>query len=301
MMKRLFVILTLMFIPYFGYCDMVGWSGDTRRYVTEEEKTQFPYNTVVRIYGNGISGTGTFVSEDVILTCAHVAEDAKDSAKHFDYYTSDGRKHSGTVGAYVENYSDTEDFAFAYDVNAFNGHSLLSLSPNARYSNNLMVIGYDNLKPLSKDELTVVKQVYTNWIRTNGKITNKNAIKAMARVNNVLKREYACSSGRQTNCVHCFDDEIYCIFGDSKNMKVRTGCRVTRIDDEIHTNCPGSTGSSGSAIIDANSNEIIGVFCSVSRLQIGQEIDAIGIGVKPEEYYDSLQTWINGIKKSKNK
>ena len=301
MMKRLFVLFYVIFIPFLCYGDMVGWSGDTRRYVTEEEKTRFPYNTVVRIYGNGIVGTGTFVSEDVILTCAHVVEDAEDSVKHFDYYTSDGRKHSGTVGAYVENYSDTEDFAFAYDVNAFNGHSLLSLSPNARYSDNLTIIGYDNLKPLSKDELTIIKKVYINWIKTNGKITNKNATKAMARVNNVLKREHACSSGQQTNCVHCSDDELYCIFGDNKYMKVRTGCKVTRIDDEIYTNCPGARGSSGSAIIDANSNEIIGVFCGVNRLQIGQEKDATGIGVKPEVYYDSLQTWINGIKKSKNK
>ena len=301
MMKRLFVILTLIYIPTVGWGDFVGYGGDLRRYVTDEEKTQFPYNTVVRIYGNGFTGTGTFVSEDVILTCAHVVEDAKDSVKHFDYYTSDGRKHSGTVGAYVENYSDTKDFAFAYDVNAFNGYSLLSLSPNARYSDNLTIIGYDSLKPLSKDELKIVKQVYTNWIKKNGRITNENAIEAAAEVTVVLKLEHACSSDKQTNCVHCSDDELDCIFNDSENMKVRTGCRVTRIDDEIYTNCPGAMGASGSAIIDTNSNEIIGVFCQMGRSRIGQEKDAIGIGVKPEVYYDHLQTWINGIKKSKNK
>ena len=79
--------------------DMVGYSGDIRRYVTQAEKAQFPYNSVVKIIDNGSTGTGTFVSPDVILTCRHVVDTSEE--KFIEYYTSDGQKHRGFVAPYL--------------------------------------------------------------------------------------------------------------------------------------------------------------------------------------------------------
>ena len=95
-MKQAFIFLLLMCSPMVCWGDMVGFGGDTRRYVTEQEKYQFPYNTVVRFDADGNTGTGTFVSDDVILTCRHVVESIG-IGNYIDYYTSDGKKHSGIV------------------------------------------------------------------------------------------------------------------------------------------------------------------------------------------------------------
>ncbi|MBR3510658.1 MAG: trypsin-like peptidase domain-containing protein [Alphaproteobacteria bacterium] len=291
-MKRLIAFLLLLIMPTFVDADMVGYSGDKRRYVTEEEKLQFPYNTVVRIVDNGNPGTGTFVSEDVILTCRHVV-DGTDKNGDIEYYTSDGKKHIGKVGPYENDDKDYHDVSWIIDEDSFSG-PVLEISPEAKYSNNLMIIGYDSLKPLSDDELKIVKQVYTNWIKDNGRITSGNAYKAMGEVDTELQILYSCSSDKQTNCVHCSGE--YCIFDDSKNMKVRTGCSVVNVDKMLYTDCPGAPGASGSAIIDKNSNQIIGVFCSVLRAQIGQEKRATSSGVRPDIYYRSLKSWIDGLK-----
>ena len=59
-MKKTLAFLSLILTPIVAMGDMVGYSGDLRRDVTEEEKTQFADNTVVRFPNPG--GTGTFVS-----------------------------------------------------------------------------------------------------------------------------------------------------------------------------------------------------------------------------------------------
>ena len=50
-MRKMFLLpfLLSIFAPTVCFADAVGYSGDIRRYVTNEEKKQFPYNTVVRL------------------------------------------------------------------------------------------------------------------------------------------------------------------------------------------------------------------------------------------------------------
>ena len=45
--KQTFIFLLLTCFPMVCLGDMVGFAGDTRRYVTESEKYQFPYNSPI--------------------------------------------------------------------------------------------------------------------------------------------------------------------------------------------------------------------------------------------------------------
>lgn len=296
-MKRIFAFLLFLIMPTFVDADMVGYSGDKRRYVTDEEKSQFPYNTVVSI----AEGTGTFVSEDVILTCRHVVKDIG-VGNYVDYSTTDGKKGSGLVYLYPKDETKNNDFAFVVDRNSFSG-SLLGVSPISKRSDNLMVIGYDILKPLSDEELKIIKNLYTDLIKQHGKIKSvEEAFDIMLVLESDLKNNYACSSSNQTNCVHCSNDDFYCIFNDSDNMKVREGCKVIDIDTTkglLHTDCPGSMGMSGSAIIDINTKQIIGIMCRGTVNGIGQNEKASSYGVLPNSYYGRLSMLFGKLKNLK--
>lgn len=299
-MRRFCAFLSILLcLPMLCMADMVGYSGDIRRYVTQAEKAQFPYNSVVKIIDNGSTGTGTFVSPDVILTCRHVVDTSEE--KFIEYYTSDGQKHRGFVAPYLHDEASEHDFAWVIDENAHKG-AVYDVSAVTKRSQNLMVIGYDSLKPLSNEELQIVKRLYSDWLQKNGKIEGADKIwQAMVDVDLQLRFYYACSGDRQTDCVHCSDTDQSCIFADNNNMKVRQGCRVTHVDSQIYTNCPGASGASGAALIDLETNQIIGIACEVGKVQIGQEKDAIMLGTRPEYYHEVLTHWIDGIKANKNK
>lgn len=294
MIKVGLISFLMVVCPMVCHGDMVGFIGDTRRYVTNTEKTQFPYNTVVRFDEQGNTGTGTFVSDDVILTCRHVVDDVG-VGQVIDYYTSDGKKHMGYVAAYPSRDDSLSDFAIVVDENAFSGR-VLELADAARTDNNLMMIGYDSLKPLSDSELGVIKKIYRDWLAENGKITPENAMRAIVEIELVLKENYACNSPGQQDCVNCADDDMYCIFNDDRNMKVREGCGIINASDSrIHTDCPGAPGASGAALISSDRNTILGINCHVVRPQIAQELNATSTATRPEVYYKVLQSWIKGL------
>jgi hypothetical protein len=75
--------------------------------------------------------------------------------------------------------------------------------------------------------------------------------------------------------------------------------KITAVEDMIYTDCPGAPGASGSAVIDINSGQIIGILCQVVKPQIGQNKNAMSSAVRPEIYYKSLNTWIEGLRNSK--
>ena len=295
-MRKMFLLSFLLsvFVPTICFADMVGYSGDTRRYVTDAEKTLFPYNTVVRLeYWNnpddGGTGTGTFIDRNHILTCNHVIE-GRGGGKNINYYISSGQKLSGTVNKLVRNEGELGEFDIAEVISntPFSGRTL-TLADNAdRIHSNLMIIGYDSLKVLPPSELHIVKQVYTDWIRKNGKITGENSNTARNDIEQILKNKYACSSNNKTNCVQCSNSESGCIFEDYRNMKVRKGCTITEIYNDpyiMFTNCPGAMGVSGAAIMDIDTNEILGIACNVHISQIGQQKDASTYGPRIEVYH----------------
>ena len=296
-MKRFIALLFVLIVPCFCLADMVGYSGDTRRYVTEAEKKQFPYNTVVRFMaGNG--GTGTFISKSIILTCRHVVNDVG-MEKQIDYLMADGQRRSAEVQPYIDDEEEKHDFGWVMDEGAFTGR-VLDLAPFVpTNANNLMVIGYDSLKVLSKDELKIVKEVYKYWINKYGKLNRKNANEITSLVDATLLEHYACKTGKQKNCVKCGQrrnqNDWPCIFNDGDNMKVRSGCKITNIGDRIETNCPGSPGTSGAAFIDVDRKQIIGIFCQGVE-QIGQEKDASSAGTRTEQYYKYFKPWVDVTK-----
>ena len=293
-MKLLMAFLSLIFIPTLCFGDMVGFSGDTRRYVTDEEKSQFPYNSVVRLVNNDGVGTGTFVSESVILTCRNVV-DGIGIDNNINYSMSGGNRRTGFVAEYTEDKNKATDYSIIVDKGAFTG-SVLPVSDVSKQSDNLMVIGYDNLKPLSNDELKIIKQLYYMWLVEHDDLTAKNANQAMQDIDDKLKKDYACSSDNTTDCVRCSNNGQNCIFGDNNNMKVRNGCKISYVGDRLYTNCPVTPGALGAAMIDTNTKQIVGVLCEIRRPQIGQEKEAISLGTKPEYYSNDLKVMIDYIK-----
>ena len=88
--KRIFAVLLLVIVPNFCFGEWVG-AHDGRRYVTDAEKSVYPYNKVVKLGSDKDDSwsTGFFVSPHVILTCRHCISDVGDDNK-VDFYTSDG-------------------------------------------------------------------------------------------------------------------------------------------------------------------------------------------------------------------
>lgn len=293
-MKCVFVFLLMVLVPTFVWADMIGYSGDTRRYVTDAEKTQFPYNSVVRIMNKDDTGTGTFVSNDVILTCGNIV-DKVGLENNIIYHTADGKVHTGYVASYKTDKHIGNDYAFIVDKGGFS-EKVLNVYQFSKELNNLMVIGYDNLKLLSNEELRIIKQLYYMWLIDNDISNADNVYKAMDFVDSKLKADYACTSSEQKNCVHCSDNKSSCIFDDGANMKVRNGCKINYVGNQLYTNCSASYGAIGSAIIDSDTNNIVGILCEIRRPQIGQEKGAFTLGTKVESFYNNLMIQIEDLR-----
>ena len=293
-MKHLIAFLSILFIPTFVWGDMVGYSGDTRRYVTNAEKAQSPYNSVVRIVNGNNVGTGTFISKDVILTCKNVVNGIG-LENDVKYNTPGGTQRTGYIAVYPEGNIKSKDYAVIVSKNSFKGNAL-PLSLSSKQSDNLMVIGYDNLKPLSNDELRIVRHLYGMWLSEHEDLTTQNSQQAMRDVDARLKKDYACSSDTKENCVRCSNKSGYCIFDDNFNMKVRTGCKINYIGDQLYTNCPLSPGGIGAAIIDTDTKKIIGILCEIRRPQVAQEKEALTLGTKPESYIKETETTVDFMK-----
>lgn len=293
-LRHLLTFLFVLAVPVFGYADMVGYNGDLRRYVTDSEKSQFPFNTVVR-FDDGVStGTGTFVSPSVILTCRHVV-DSVGAGNAITYYTSDGVAHSGVVFAYIQDDYSGHDFAYVIDRDALRGKPVLDVASAARDDANVMTIGYDSLKPLSPQELAIIKDVYKTKISQAGGLRPDNAFKILAQVEKELRTTYACTTPDQQNCVHCTGEFPFCIFDDSKNMKTQSGCAARVSGNQIHTTCAGAQGASGSPVIDGTRTVLSGVLCEVEGFKIGQSTDATSWATRPEMYYDTLKMVIENV------
>lgn len=287
MKKIIFAFLSLLFLPTFVWADMVGYSGDTRRYVTDEEKTQFPYNSVVRVIGKNGYGTGTFVSKDVILTCRNVIDGALVDSD-VSYITANGQRRTGFVAQVIQDKNKENDYAIISDKGAFDGYTL-PVSLYSKQSNNLTVIGYDVLKPLTNEELNIVKHLYQMWLINNDGLTASNANQAMIDIDKQIKEDYVCLSDTQQNCIKCSGNGKGCIFDDGNNMKVRHGCKINYIGNQLYTNCSVPPGAIGAAMIDSDTKQIVGILCETRRPQIGQEKDALSLGTKPEVYSKNVE------------
>ena len=293
-MKRIFAFLLLLFLPTLVWADMVGYSGDTRRYVTDEEKYQYPYNTVVRVAGKDGYGTGTFVSKDVILTCRNIINGALVDSD-VNYITANGQRRTGFVAQVMQDKNKENDYAVIVDKGAFGG-DVLPVAAISKQSNNLTVIGYDNLKPLNANELNIVKQLYQMWLAKNEGLTVNNANQAMVDIDKQIKEDYVCSSNKKENCIKCSGNGDGCIFSDGNKMKVRNGCKINYIGNQLYTNCSVPPGAIGAAMIDADSKQIVGILCETRRQQIGQEREPLSLGTKPEIYFSNLEIIIDYAK-----
>ena len=291
-MKRIFTFLLLLIIPTIGYSSMLG-DVDNRRYVTDEEKTSFPYNTIVRIETSTGSSTGTIVAPNVILTCKHCVQSAGKNGS-VNLYLPDGQQKKGVVWHYPDEKTIANDYALVvfdgYDVKSF-----LNVNDIAVPDDNVSRIGYDFLKILGNDEISIAKKVLSDVIKRNGNVTNENLHKVVFEWEKELQK-YRCSSDTDTNCIKCADNES-CVFGDGARMKVQKSCSLTKIQkvDSKNTmlisDCAGSPGASGGPLIDSDVKKIIAIFTGAYGFDIGGTTKTYG--VRPEFFADKVKTLIN--------
>lgn len=285
----------LLLWPTVVHAEWIGTS-DKRRYVTDEEKMKFPYNTVVR-FDNGSTSTGTFVSKNLILTCRHCVDDS-DS---IDYYTTDGKKHTG----FVFGVSKNADYALVATTDIFDG-DVPGMYAKTSYAGSVKRIGYDNLKVLSDDELTVIKKSVANILANPresdaGLSTADKVMSMMIDLEIDLLLNHNCSDSNSKGCVHCVGDR-QCIFWDNHNLKVQDSCTIVSLSDgKLKTTCAGTSGASGSSLLSNSDNNIRGILVSVDpKFEIGIKTQPTSYAVKPEDYYESVNIGIDKVEKIVN-
>lgn len=287
-------LLFLCLVPRLCFADWIGAS-DKRRYVTAEEKSQFPYNNVVQIVtGDGVS-TGTIIAPNVILTCGHSVADVGLN-NSVQYYTTDGQMHTGTVWYYKDGSAVADDYALIVSKDSFDGHFLNIPDTNIAESN-AMRIGYDSLKVLTNNEIKVVKDTFVQFL-SEYKLNAENAYDALDEIDDLLKNKDCSKYTDKTKCVNCSGHD-YCIFGDYDNLKVQDSCSANQIRPVetggkfLVTNCGLSTGGSGSPLIDSNRKNMIGMSVGTVGFMIGNESDAVSYAIPPEQYKEKTKTLIN--------
>ena len=293
-MKRLVAFLLLLFIPTFCFADWVG-SVDGRRYVTDEEKASFPYNSIVRIGTKTGFSTGTIISPNIVLTCKHCVESAGKNG-NVNLYMPNGSVKTGTVWYYSNEDRISNDYALVI-FRQFDSNQFLKVTDVAVPDNNAMRVGYDALKILNSDEIRVVKQSFVNTLKNYERINDANISKIMKDIENTLQK-YNCKSDTDTNCVRCANSKS-CIFDDGDRMKVQDSCSATQmqmiIDDGVmlHTDCIAAPGGSGAPLIDSKHEKIIGISTGAYGAGIGGITESYA--VRPEKFFDKIKTLINMI------
>lgn len=282
-----------MFLPISGMAELVG-SVDKRRYVTAEEKTQFPYNTVVKFETANGPSTGTFISPYVILTCRHCVDDVGNYGD-INFYTTDGEKHLGRVWIPKANENGfNTDYALVRSMDYVFDGTTPKLVPYTVYGGTVKRSGYEALKILTDSELRVIKEtIATNLELQNG--AKRDFYENMAILGLDLFFNHACKSDSDTDCVHCSADPMDgCIFNDDDNLKTQDSCNITHKESgELVINCAGFPGTSGAVLMSNNDNSIRGIIVSIAGgLELGTSKTPRGGAVRPEEYYKYAEFFI---------
>lgn len=276
------------------FADWVGQS-DKRRYVTDTEKSEFPYNNVVKIVTNDSVSTGIIIAPQIILTSGHGVADVGLN-NYIAYYTTDGQAHTGKVWYYKYSSAVTDDYALILTNDIFSEPFFNIPNSNVTESN-AMRIGYDSLKVLSNDEIKVVKDTFVNFL-SGYKLTAENAYDAMDEIDELLKNKDCRKTSDKMNCVHCSGGND-CIFGDYDNLKVQESCSANNFRSVdtggkfLVTNCGASVGGSGSPILDASHKNIIGMSIGTTGFMIGNEKEATSYAIPPEQFNKQTKTLIN--------
>lgn len=288
---KTFFMAILCFYPMLGWGEFVG-ATDKRRYVLDQEKNEFPYNAVVRFEYDGATSTGTFISPSLILTCRHCVGDSKE----INFYTTDGKQHTGFVFATAEN----ADFAIVATTDFYNG-TVPIVNPRTSYAGNVKRIGYESLKVLSDDEISVIKKSMAEILSkpqlSDSSLSAEDKIMtAMVYLDVDLVLNHACSKPDEKNCVHCAG-ERECIFADNRNLKIQDSCAITgKSGEKLKTNCAGFSGTSGASLLDAKDNSVRGILVSTdAKFEIGIQSSPTSYAVAPETYYDAIQVSIDKV------
>ena len=152
MMKHVFAFL-LLFIPNVVLADdactnPIDYTLDRRCYVTNSEKMDFPYNTVVRI---GDVATGTIIGPNLILTCRSCVNPEQYNTYHGDieFYTSDNQRHIARELFTPTDQTPESEWALLKTKDTFE-MPFLEVS-HSHDASNLEQIGFSALKILSEN------------------------------------------------------------------------------------------------------------------------------------------------------
>lgn len=291
-MKRLFLFLLFVFVPNISFAlsdgcvDPKNYNFDRRCYVTDVEKTKFPYNTIVKINDNA---TGVIIGPNTILTCRSCVNPENNKTENIsvEFYTSDGKVHFGTVDLMPDSSDFKSEWAIIDTPYTFSG-PFMDISNN-HIAQNMGSIGFSFLKVLNDEEADIAKSEYIKILKKyQGKTTKFERIqKSISELEGRLKK-LQCKTPTDKSCVMCSDGEG-CIFNDFNNMKKQFGCNIVVAQANYdETDC--LAGDKGSPLIDGDGFSIKGIIFTNNIFfnYLFRESSSLRI----ESFYDEVQNYL---------
>ena len=240
---------------------------DKRCYVTDEQKTQKPYNAVVKFTGNE-DCTGTIVKEEDGTPYLYTAEhcDPSGSAYATIKLENDNTEYGVGRHAWGEwSFHRTGDWA-VYKLPEDKKEDFLKIAveKSPKDPSLIKVVGYGALKIMSDKEISDLKQDYMKYVEENnipedkvGAVKDKNG--------NILGFDMY-----YTNFKNFIEKKYSSIFGDSNKLK-ESSCKYFSVYSK-HSHghggvqggavgCQGWHGNSGGPVFD-NENKIFAITVS---------------------------------------